>query len=332
MTGAIVERGDTGGARSSARGSTTGVLGDALAIVRYHIVLVAMAASLVFGWLESGTYAWALTLVVGLDWFLVNLLNRVTDVDEDLANGIRGTERVARSKRMVAVLAWALLLGSFAVTHWIWPALTPWRVAVQVIGMAYNYRLVPTPRGMRRFKELYFFKNFMSAVLFVLTCFVYPHVAATQPAGTATMSLLAYASLAVFFVPFELTYEVLYDLRDLEGDRQEGVPTYPVVHGVATSLRIVDGLLVGSALVLVAGVATGVLGLREGLMLAAPGVQWAFVRARSTRLADGRRTVTLTSRDCIGLTHLGTGLLLFYLLGTAVWRAAGLPANVYLAS
>lgn len=302
------------------------MLGDALAIIRYHIVLVAMAASLVFGWLEKGTYAWGLTLVVGLDWFLVNLLNRVTDVDEDLANGIRGTERVARSKRVVAALAWALLVGSFALTHWIWPALTPWRVAVQLIGMAYNYRLVPTPRGLRRFKELYFFKNFMSAVIFVLTCFVYPHVAAP---GTASMSSSAYAALALFFVPFELTYEVLYDLRDLEGDRQEGVPTYPVVHGVSTSLRIVDGLLLGSALVLSAGLATGVLGMREGLMLAAPAVQWAFVRVRARRLPNGRRDIALTSRDCIGLTHLGTALLLFYLAGTAVWRAAGMPENLY---
>jgi 4-hydroxybenzoate polyprenyltransferase len=303
------------------------MFGDALAIVRYHIVLVAMAACLVFAWLENGTYVWGLALVVGVDWFLINLLNRVTDVDEDLANGIRGTERVSRSRRAVAFGAAALLLGSFVVTHWVWPTLTPWRLAVQAIGMAYNYRLIPTFRGLRRFKEIYFLKNFMSAVLFVLTCFVYPHVAATVP---ASMSLLAYASLAVFFVPFELTYEVLYDLRDLEGDRQEGVPTYPVVHGVSTSLRIVEGLLAGSVLVLLVGLATGVLGAREGLMLAAPAVQWAFVRARSRKLPDGRRDVTLTSRDCIWLTHLGTGLLLFYLAGTAIWRAAGLPANVYL--
>ena len=302
------------------------VLRDAFAIVRYHIVLVAMAACLVFGWLEKGTYAWGVVLVAGVDWFLVNLFNRVTDVEEDLANGIRGTARVVRSKRAIAVFSVALLVGSLGLTHWLWPALTPWRVAVQLIGMAYNYRLIPTFRGLRRFKELYFFKNFMSAVLFVLTCFVYPHVAA---GGAVSMSLPAYATLAVFFVPFELTYEILYDLRDLEGDRQAGVPTHPVVHGALVSVRLVEALLLVSALVLALGLATGLLGVREGLMLAAPAVQWGFVRARSRRLPGGGREVALTARDCIGVTHLGTALLLLYLVGTAVWSAAGLPPNIY---
>ena len=50
------------------------VLRDAFAIVRYHIVLVAMAACLVFGWLEKGTYAWGVVLVAGVDWFLVRAI------------------------------------------------------------------------------------------------------------------------------------------------------------------------------------------------------------------------------------------------------------------
>ena len=131
-------------------------------------------------------------------------------------------------------------------------------------------------------------------------------------------------------MPFELTYEILYDLRDLEGDRQAGVPTYPVVHGVWISVRLIEGLLLASALVLALGLATGVLGLREGLMLAAPGVQWGIVRWRGRRLPGGGRDVALTSRACIAVTHLGTALLLLYLVGTAVWSAAGLPPNIYL--
>lgn len=41
-------------------------------------------------------------------------------------------------------------------------------------------------------------------------------------------SELALLALVLFFVPFELTYEILYDMRDLDGDRRAGVPTYPV--------------------------------------------------------------------------------------------------------
>ncbi len=300
-------------------GKKTSLLADALAIVRYHIVLIAMAATIVFGWLMTGERSIALALIAGLDWFLINLLNRVTDLDEDLANGIQGTERVAASRRAVATGSFALLVASFA-THAFHPEITPLRLAVQAIGMAYNYRLVPTPRGMRRLKELYFFKNFGSACLFVLTCFGYPLAA---HGWAPSMRWTAVGALVLFFVLYEITFEILYDLRDLEGDRKEGIPTYPVVHGTRTALRIVDALLALSALVLATGLASGILGVREGLMLAAPALQRVFYPPRVAR--------GLTSMDCITLTHLGTGELLLYVAGTAAWDAAGLPENVFLA-
>ena len=50
-----------------------------------------------------------------------------------------------------------------------------------------------------------------------------------------------------FFLPLEITYEILYDLRDVNGDRALEVPTFPVVHGVAWSHRAIDLLLVLSA-------------------------------------------------------------------------------------
>lgn len=296
--------------------TASGRLGDALAIARYHIMLVAMAASLAFGWLMTGKYYPLVTLVVALDWFLINLMNRVTDIEEDTRNAIAGTALVARNKRALTVASFALMLGSILGTHLVWPALTPFRIAVQIIGLGYNYDIVPTPRGWSRFKEIYFLKNFGSSVLFVLTCFAYP--LAIDPSAR-TMGWAGVATLALFFVPFELTYEILYDLRDLEGDRAEGVPTYPVVHGVATSRRIIDGLLAGSAAVLASGFVAGFVGAREALMLAAPPIQLAFYRARIAR--------GLTPRDCIVLTHLGTALLVFFLIGTRAWLEVGLPAN-----
>ncbi|HVV84473.1 MAG TPA: UbiA family prenyltransferase [Kofleriaceae bacterium] len=297
-------------------------LADAAAITRFHILLIGAVAAIVFGWLMTGRYLWTAGAIAGLDWFLINLMNRVTDLDEDRANGIRGTERVARRKGAITIGSVALLVGSIAATHLVWPSLTPWRVAVQVIGLAYNYRLVPTPRGWSRFKEIYFFKNFGSSVLFVLTCFVYPLAIAADTGVARVMDAMAIAALVLFFVPFELTYEILYDLRDLEGDRAEGVPTYPVVHGVRRARQIIDGLLAGASAMLVAGVVAGRLGLRELLMLVAPAVQLVLYRRWWKR--------GLTPRDCIVLTHVGTAQLVLFLVGTAVWRAAGLPADVYL--
>lgn len=297
----------------------TSAFRDALAIARYHIVLVAMTASVVFGWILTGERSLLLALVVGLDWFVINIVNRVTDVAEDLRNAIPGTERVARNARRIAAGAAILFAGSMVATALVWPALLPYRVAVQLIGVAYNFRVLPGPRGRSRFKEMYFFKNFMSAVLFVLTCFAYPLAAHGAPLAG---KLGALATLVAFFVPFELTYEILYDLRDLDGDRAEGIPTFPVVHGPLVARRIVDALLAGSAVALLAGFVTRAVGVRELLMLAAPAAQLAFYRPRFAR--------GLTTRDCIVVTHLGTAQLLVFLAGTALWERAGLPANIWL--
>jgi 4-hydroxybenzoate polyprenyltransferase len=298
-----------------------GALKDALAIARYHIVLVAMTASVVFGWLMTGRYPWAIALVVGLDWFLINLLNRVTDLAEDLRNGIPGTERVARRARVLTIGGLVILFGSLAGLHFVWPWLTPFRLAVHAIGLAYNYRLIPTLEGRARLKEIYFLKNFGSACIFVLTCFLYP-LAAWR--GPLLMKTSAIGCLVLFFVAFEMSYEVLYDLRDLPGDREEGIPTFPVVHGPERAQTIIDALLAISFVTLLSGIALGLLGVREGLMLFAPIVQRLFYRGRVRR--------GLSTHDCVILTHLGTAQLVLFLVGTAVWLRLGLPPNVFLRS
>jgi 4-hydroxybenzoate polyprenyltransferase len=312
---------DPGGAPAASSSSPPdqSALWSALAIARYHIVLIAMAGMLTFGWLLSGRYLPGLCLIVGLDWFLINLCNRVTDLAEDLKNGIPGTALVARRQRLLTWMSALLLAGSLALTHALWPRLTLLRIFVQLIGLAYNYRVLPTPRGFSRFKDLYFFKNFASAVLFILTCFVYPLIVA----GAADPRRAAAAGfLAVFFLLFEHTYEILYDFRDLPGDRAEGIPTYPVVHGPRAARQLLAALLVASAGVLAVGVASGRLGVREGLMAAAPLSQWLFYRSRLGR--------GLTSSDCVVLTHLGTAQLVLFLAGTALWQRAGLPDDIYL--
>lgn len=314
-TGSGATAGPSSGPRTA--DSFAALLRDSVSVARFHIVLIAMAATVTFGWLMTGRYLIVLALVGGADWFVINLLNRITDLAEDLRNGIPGTERVARARRGFQAVALAAIVVSTAVTAWLWPAVLPARLAVQLIGLGYNYRVVPTPRGLSRFKEIYFLKNFMSAVLFVFTGFVYPLLAAPRTMGWHTIALLA-----AFFVCFELSYEILYDFRDLDGDRAEGIPTYPVVHGARGARWIIDALLAASTTVLAAGFIGGVIGVREALMIAAPVAQLAFYRPRLRR--------GLTPRDCILLTHVGTIQLVVYLIGNAAWLALGLPANIML--
>lgn len=296
-------------------------LRDLLSILRVHIILIAVTGAVVFGWLLGGRYLLGVALLGGVDWMLINLFNRTTDLAEDQANRIRGTDVVARHRTAFLWACAAVLVGSFALSHWRYPELTWLRAILLGLGGAYSHPILPSPGGWRRIKDLYFFKNLMSATGFVITCFLYPlaHLGwrTELPGGWPGV-----ATLIVFFLALEVTYEILYDLRDVEGDRAAGVPTYPVVHGVRRARQIIDGLLLFSGAVLAGALLAGFLGVREGLMLAAPVVQFFFYRSR---LARG-----LTTADCVWLTHLGTALLLLYLAGNWAWLRAGLPPNLYL--
>ncbi|MFO0679146.1 MAG: UbiA family prenyltransferase [Polyangiaceae bacterium] len=287
-------------------------------VSRIHIIAIAMLGTLTFGWLFTGRYPTFLTFVVGFDWFVVNLLNRVVDLDEDRTNGIRGTDFVDRHRRGLSWLGFGTLAVSFVAVHLVAPAVTPFRVAYQCLGLAYNWPILP---GRRRIKALYFWKNTASATGFLLTVFAYPLADAgafSSPAAFASVmprgvSFATIAVSAVFFFLFELSFEVLYDLRDAPGDAAANVRTYPVVHGHRAAVRIVDALLVTSSLTLLVGYASGVVPWRIVVMVAAPAVQ-AVAAKRALRRG-------ITSADCIGITWIGAALLAIY----HVWILLRLP-------
>lgn len=279
-------------------------------VSRLHIVAIAALGTFTFGWLFTGQHLPQLAALSALDWFVVNLLNRVVDLPEDRQNQIRGTDFVARNRRWLVPLCFAMLGASFLVTHALWPQLSPLRLAYHALGLAYNYPLLP---GRRRIKQLYFFKNTASAMGFLLTVFAYPlcmQPALPRPSGIRSATVLC---AVLFFFLFELSYEVIYDLRDAPGDATAGVKSFPVVHGQAGAVRIVDGLLLSSGLVLLGGFALSWVPWRLCIMVCAPILQ-AILYKRWLRRG-------ITSADCIRLTWLGAGLLATY----HVWIVLGLP-------
>ena len=284
----------------------------AVSVGRLHIVAIATLGTFTFGWLFTGKYLWALAVVCAIDWFIVNLLNRVVDLPEDQRNAITGTGFVARHRRAILVTGFGLLATTLVAGSFVWPQVTPLRIAYHCLGLAYNWRLLP---GGRRIKEAYFWKNAASATGFLLTVFGYPLAAADWDvhafAPGITWSTIGLTAL--FFFLFELSYEAIYDLRDVEGDAAEKVRTYAVVHGVPTTTRIIDALLVSSMLVLAAGFATGTVPWRIFVMIAAPALQLGLYKRVVVR--------GVSSSDCIRLTWLGAGLLAAY----HVWIVLGLP-------
>lgn len=284
----------------------------AASISRLHIVAIAAMGTFTFAWIFTGEHRYDLATVAALDWFLVNLLNRVVDLREDQLNGIVGTDFVARHKRTLVVFGFVLLAASFVGVHLLVAAtLWPLRAAFHALGLAYNWPILP---GKRRIKQLYFWKNTASAVGFLLTVFGFPLAASDWGArlapGVGWVTVLAGAS---FFFLFELSYEVLYDLRDAPGDRAADVRTYAVVHGERTALRLVDALCVLSVLSIAVAYTFGLVPWRLAVLGVGPVVQIAIAHHIVRR--------GITSGDCVGITWLGAGLLFTY----HVWVALGLP-------
>lgn len=294
-----------------------------LSVARPHILAIVFFSTVTYGWIFTEAHSLTLlgvALLAVWDWFIVNFMNKATDVDEDLANGIAGAAEVSANKRLVEWVGLAMMGGGLVAGAIVLPELLPYRIAFTLIGLGYNYRIVPAPVrrapggpwtfGLSRFKELYFFKNFGSSVLFTLSVFYYPLVAtgAEYPADKLWLAIL-------FFIPLELTYEIIYDLRDLDGDRKLGVPTYPVVHGPRAAKRIIHGLLLFSAVVPLVGAATGLLRLREWIVVAGVLQQLVLVRL----YAGGDRLPT--SAEAVRITWIGAAQLASYNL----WILVGLP-------
>lgn len=283
-----------------------------LSVSRLHIVAIAALGTLTFGWLFTGVHAISLALISAIDWFLVNLVNRVVDIPEDRANRIAGTELVARRSRALVVGSVALLVASFAVVQVVEPSLWPLRLAYHLLGLVYNVRLLPWRGGRVRLKELYAVKNTASALGFMITVFGYPLVAL---AGSVSVGWEYVVAMGVFFFFSELSYEVVYDLRDVPGDEAAGVPTFPVVHGRRATRWIIYALLGTSAAALIAGYAVGAIDWAGFVMIVGLVVQLAAYLRFDAR--------GVTARDCIRLTLTGAALLAAYNL----WVWSGLPLS-----
>ena len=283
-------------------------------ISRVHITTIAALGVFTFGWLFVGTYQWLITAVCALDWYIVNLINKTVDLDEDSANEIPGTVFVHRKRRLLLSVVFTFLLVSLIVVHFLNPAITGLRITCHVLGFFYNFPLLP---GKRRLKQIYFWKNNASAVGFLITVFGYPLATACWgnrphcfPPGISWATVMF---SAVFFYLFEISYEVIYDLRDVKGDAVAGIRTYPVVHGIPIAIHIVDGLIFTSIAVLSMGYMLGFVPWRIFVMGAAPFLQLVFYKNAMRR--------GITAKDCIRITWMGVAMLVTY----HIWVVAGLP-------
>lgn len=285
---------------------------------RLHIAAIAAMGIFTFGWLFMGRCPLFLTAVCALDWYIVNLANKIVDLKEDRANAIAGTNLVSRYRRPLLIANISLLAVSIVAFHLINPAITGLRIFGHILGIVYNWPLLP---GKRRLKQLYFWKNTASVTGFLVTVFGYPLATLTWsqadyrfPPGITWATVII---SALFFLLFVMSYEIIYDLRDIKGDRLAGVRTYPVVHGERTAAKIIDTLLFSAIAVICAAYVLDLVPWRIFIMVAAPALQYVVYKRAFQR--------GLEAKDCTFMTWLGVGMFIIYHL----WILAGLPGSCW---
>ena len=118
---------------------------------------------------------------------------------------------------------------------------------------------------------------------------------------------------ALFLFLFILSNEIIYDMRDIQGDKFAGLRTYPVVHGQRMAGVIIDGLIISSIIVFSIGFFFHFVPWRLYILTAAPVLQFILYK-RAIR--NG-----ITPKYCTGMTWIGAAMFIVYHL----WVIADLP-------
>ena len=276
---------------------------DFLGLGRLHTVAIAALAAAVFGWEFEGRIGFSASGLVAFDWFLLNLFNRISDVPEDKENGVSGTAFVEANSGALMRIAFVALTVSIIGARPLGTGLLVLRIAFHLGGFAYSF-----PTVGPRIKEVFALKNVFPGLLFILSVIGYPlALGATLPPCPEVVALCA------FFLPLEITYGLVYDLRDVAGDAAAGIVTLPIRWGEKRTRALIELLLALSAAALLAGYLSGTLRFCELVLIAAPLQQALVVRLWIPR--------EVGKRDALRITWLGTAQLASYL----GWVALGLP-------
>ncbi|ACJ16037.1 UbiA prenyltransferase [Thermococcus onnurineus NA1] len=172
---------------------------------------------------------WNLLAATFLLVFSVYGINKLTDIKEDEINN---PERVEYVKKVAKLIKYAVLLS--LVLAVILSALTsPWAILVVlfpiIAGALYSIRLLP---GYPRLKDITGVKNATIAITWANGTTFLPYLVAGS-ADPQKVALIYY-----FFFMKSMVNTILFDVRDIEGDRMSGIQTVPVKLGKERSKRL----------------------------------------------------------------------------------------------
>jgi len=181
--------------------------------LRYHYVLVhpeIVLVALCFSSLMAFIY----------------LFNKVTDHHEDSIN-IHGGQIARSAHNPVLVISILCLVVPLLYLFFV-PAYLPWYIALALLGYFYSKPL-PFTHPPTRLKGILFIKNVTAAVGWAF------------PSSGVYLTIIPGYSFTDFWVHFvalflfSLMVELLWDVRDMEGDKAAGVRTIANTFGVRTT-------------------------------------------------------------------------------------------------
>jgi len=182
-------------------------------------------------------------------------LNRTSDVKEDLVNRpdeAQLVHRHARVLRLLAIACYGAALGlSFLGGQWAF--VVP--LAFLVLGFTYSFAWMPVRNreNGRRLKDITLVKNLIISSGVASGAVLFQVLYASDLLSVSVFAMFAFVFLRVF------VNTVVFDIRDVEGDRSAGVKTIPVVYGVGKTKALLYILNLAVALVVVLSVLSAVL-------------------------------------------------------------------------
>ncbi len=165
---------------------------------------------------------WSLLLATFLSVFAVYCMNRLTDKEEDAVNSPERASFVDGHEKTISIILLfsyitAIILGISQSIYAMLILLFP-----LCAGVAYNIKLSPR---IPRLKDILGVKNIITALSWAVGTTFLPFVGLFEP------SLIFICSLFYFFFMKSFINTVLYDIRDIDGDRENGIITIPVKIG-----------------------------------------------------------------------------------------------------
>jgi len=159
-------------------------------------------------------------------------LNRKTDESEDAINHSKRYEFTKKYEKFLfstAIGAYVLAL----VISWIYgPAVVLISAIPLISGLIYSTPIFPRKFPYRRLKEIPVAKSLLVAVAWALPPALLPVYIAGALPGMITLAVI------LFFFSLVFINTVLFDMRDVEGDRITGVRTIPVCIGIPNTTRL----------------------------------------------------------------------------------------------